>query len=480
MSAGTPERDVAVIGGGWSGLAAAVTLAAAGVPVAVFEAAQTLGGRARGVAIDGAILDNGQHLLLGAYRDTLALIRQVQPARAAAELYLRTPLCLVGPGSFRLRAARLPAPLHIVAGLLAARGCTISDRRAVVRAFAGWRGDGWRCPPAQTVAGLLQAQPGAMVARLWTPLCLAALNTPPARASAQIFLNVLRDTLAASRAASDLIIPAGDLSALFPDPAARFIEERGGVVHRGTPVRRLTVHDHRLRSNWPARPNPSSAFATSCVAAAPWQASRLLERLPFAAGIRAQIDGYGYQPITTVYLRYDRPVAVPAPMLQLGDGPGQWLFDRASPGAAEAMLAVVISARRSAPESCAGRTRAAPSPISSAPIFPGWSRARRSCARGSSPRSARRTPPRRSGCTRRRDTSDPASTWRATTPTRTIRQRSKRRRAAGYARRRRCSTGADGPFVPMRAAPVREASGRGTHWRTVQSPPVRQRPPSTF
>lgn len=341
MSAGAPPRNVAVIGGGWAGFAAAVTLAAAGVPVAVFEAAQTLGGRARRVALDGATVDNGQHLLLGAYRDTLALIRQVQPARPAEELYERTPLCLMGPGPFRLRAARLPAPLHMVAGLLTARGCTGFERLAVVRAFAGWRNDGWRSSPSQTVAGLLQGQPATMVARLWTPLCLAALNTPPASASAQVFLNVLHYALAAKRAASDLIIPVANLSDLFPDPAARFIEEHGGVIHRGAMVRSLAVQDASLAVE---AAGTTQRFREVVVAAAPWQASGLLKQLPFAAGIRAQIDGYRYQPITTVYLRYDRPVPVPARMVQLGDGPGQWLFDRTAPGAAEALLAIVISA----------------------------------------------------------------------------------------------------------------------------------------
>lgn len=341
MSAGAPERHVAVIGGGWAGLAAAVTLAATGVPVTVFEAAQTLGGRARRVALDGANLDNGQHLLLGAYRDTLALIRQVQPTRAVAELYERTPLCLMGPGPFRLRAARLPAPLHMVAALLTARGCTGSDRLAVVRAFAGWRSDGWRSSPSQTVAGLLRGQPRTMVARLWTPLCVAALNTPPASASAQVFLNVLRDALAAKRAASDLLIPVADLSDLFPDPAARFIELHGGVIHRGAMVRSLAVQEESIAVELAGT---TRRFREVVVAAAPWQASRLLKQLPCAAGIRAQIGGYSYQPITTAYLRYDRPVPVPARMLQLGDGPGQWLFERTAPGAAEALLAIVISA----------------------------------------------------------------------------------------------------------------------------------------
>ena len=67
---------VAVIGGGYAGFAAAVTLAANRRDVTVFEAARTLGGRARRVEANGITIDNGQHILLGAYSQTLALLRR--------------------------------------------------------------------------------------------------------------------------------------------------------------------------------------------------------------------------------------------------------------------------------------------------------------------------------------------------------------------------------------------------------------------
>ncbi|MBK7470126.1 MAG: FAD-dependent oxidoreductase [Betaproteobacteria bacterium] len=340
MAAATTERDVAVIGGGWAGMAAGVTLAAAGVPVTVFEAARTLGGRARRVVFAGATVDNGQHLLLGAYRATLALIDQVHAPGNADRMFARIPLCLLGPGAFRLRAAPLPAPLHLLAGLLAARGCTLPERLAVVRAFVRWRVARWICGPAQSVAGLVQDQPAAMVAKLWTPLCLAALNTPPGAASGQVFLNVLRDALAAERPASDLIIPVADLSSLFPDPAARYVAERGGRIQLGATVRGLQVGDDAIAVQVAGA---AQRFRHVVVAAAPWQAALLLRGVP-APPASAQIAAYGYQPITTIYLRYDSSVALPARMLQLDGGPGQWLFERSAAGAGHALLAVVISA----------------------------------------------------------------------------------------------------------------------------------------
>ena len=332
--------DVAVIGGGWAGLAAAVTLASAGVGVTVFEAAPTLGGRARRVELNGAAVDNGQHLLLGAYQTTLALMDQVLPGGGAG-LYARSPLCLLGPGAFCIRAARLPAPLHTLAGLLRARDCTLAERLAIVRAFAGWQRRAWRAEGDATVERLLRDQPQSIVARLWTPLCLAALNTPPASASAQVFLNVLHDALASDRAASDMIIPVANLSALFPDPAARYVQEHGGSVRRATRVRDIAYCD---AGPVVATAGSRQAFRDVIVATAPWQAPALLASMPFAANVVAQIARYEYQPITTVYLRYAQTVPTPFPMLQLGGGPGQWVFDRSTPEAGGALLAVVISA----------------------------------------------------------------------------------------------------------------------------------------
>ena len=102
---------VAVIGGGWAGIAAAVELTAAGVDTTLFEAGRVLGGRARSVVIDGRTLDNGQHILLGAYRDTLALMRQV--GADPEQLLDRRPLEVVDQAGFQLVLPKWPAPLNV-------------------------------------------------------------------------------------------------------------------------------------------------------------------------------------------------------------------------------------------------------------------------------------------------------------------------------------------------------------------------------
>ena len=184
---------VAVIGGGYAGFAAAVTLATAGREVTVFESARTLGGRARRVEAYTATVDNGQHILLGAYAQTLALIRTVHGAGAEHELLDRRRLCLNQPGVFRLSTPALPAPLHLAVGLLFARGWSWADRKVTIDFVRSLRREHYRCDSSLTVGSLLQGQPESVIRTLWEPLCLAALNTPIATASATLFLNVLAD-----------------------------------------------------------------------------------------------------------------------------------------------------------------------------------------------------------------------------------------------------------------------------------------------
>ena len=126
---------VAVIGGGWAGIAAAVELTAGGAAVTLHEAGRVLGGRARSVDIDGHTLDNGQHILLGAYRDTLALMRQV--GADPDVLFDRRPLQVVDRGGFRLALPRLPAPLNVAWGLLTASAVGWPEKLRTAR-WMGW------------------------------------------------------------------------------------------------------------------------------------------------------------------------------------------------------------------------------------------------------------------------------------------------------------------------------------------------------
>src|SRR5690606_17965913 len=200
----------------------AVELARAGVHVTVFERSHTLGGRARVVHKGGHWrVDNGQHILIGAYSELARLLRVTG---VSPKQLLHLPLTLHYPGRLHLQAAALPAPFHLALGALRARGLTWADRLAMLRLMRRLQRAGFRVDAKLRVAELLadSAQTPALIELVWAPLCVAALNTPVEDASAQVFANVLRDSLAANAAASELLLPRTDLSELFPVPAVRY------------------------------------------------------------------------------------------------------------------------------------------------------------------------------------------------------------------------------------------------------------------
>jgi len=357
-------KRLAVVGAGWAGCAAAVELARAGHHVTVFEAARTLGGRARRVQVEQHTLDNGQHILLGAYSATLRLLKLVGVERE--QTLLNLPLQMRYPpdsGGMDFIAPRWPAPLHLAAALLRADGLEREDKLSLARFSTSARWMGWQLHNDCSVATLLERfeQTPRLIQLMWRPLCLAALNTPPERASAQVFLNVLRDSLGAKRSASDMLLPKVDLSALFPDRAAAFVAQRGGSVRAGVIVDALRRGNDgwHLSVRGTADDNGQSACFDGVVLALPAsQAALLLERLsqPETDRIAAQLNAFESEPITTCYLQYDAASRLAQPFFALVDDAaagrwGQFVFDRGQLDAAQAgLLAVVVSASAEAAE----------------------------------------------------------------------------------------------------------------------------------
>ena len=343
-------RTVAVVGGGWAGCAAAATLTAAGVSTTVFEAAAELGGRGRRVALDldGVVhtLDNGQHLMIGAYTAVAGLLATV--GVRIDRLVVRRPFELAYPDGFRIRASRLPAPWHLATALLGARGLPWSERRAVARFLRGLKSRGWRVRTERDAAHWLQehGQSDTLIARVWRPLAIAALNTPLAEASAQLFANVLRDSLGAGNAASMLWLPRSDLSALLPESVERYVQARGGTVRRGLRVETVVRTDAGFQLE------PGLGVFDAVVYAAP-PASLARVAPAFTAELAAALDAirrFDYKPICTIYLKYEPPISLRRAFTALLDDPGrraygQWVFDRgALDRANRGVLAVVVSA----------------------------------------------------------------------------------------------------------------------------------------
>jgi len=333
---------IAIVGGGYAGFAAAMELSSSNRNIAlrVFEAGNTAGGRARRISYRDTELDNGAHILLGAYKETL---RVMGLAGVPTNALLRLPLQLAIKDQFRLSAARLPSPFHLLIGLLRADGLTLRDRVAAIRFMVDMRLCKFRIATDVTIAELLAAhgQQGKLAEYLWEPLCIAALNTSPQQASAQIFLNVLRDGLAGRKEDSDLLLPRVDLSRLFPETAENHLKQRGGDVALLCPVQRIEHYEQRFVLSLKDGTEEADAVI---LAVGPHQASRLLSPLSEMSHVVTQIEQLSYEPICTVYLQYAEDISLPIPMIGLTDGLTQWLFDRQALYGQRGLIAVVISA----------------------------------------------------------------------------------------------------------------------------------------
>jgi squalene-associated FAD-dependent desaturase len=365
---------LAIVGAGWAGMAAAVTAAQAGAQVTVYEASRSMGGRARALTLSSPegtdiTVDNGQHILIGAYTETLRLMQQVGVDPKTA--LLRQPLAMVFPDGRGLQtppwAAQWPAPLNAVAAIATAQGWHWRDKLGLVRASLGWQRAGFTCDARLTVAELCGSLPSRVVDELIEPLCVSALNTPGAEASAAVFLRVMQDALFGRGhpgfGASDLLMPRTDLSQLFPQAATEWLASRHGdhvEVHLSTRVLGLRP----TPSGWQLDGAGSTHFDQVIWATGATPAAQAMASTADQAGLPDRVQAtlldwsqtagaLPHAAITTVYahapgVRLQRPMFALRAHPDAHAAPAQFVFDRGqlSPQdpSQQGLLAFVVSA----------------------------------------------------------------------------------------------------------------------------------------
>lgn len=359
-------KNLTIVGAGWAGLACAVAAVQAGWQVDLFEAAHVAGGRARSLTHTFADipLDNGQHVLLGAYEETLRLMRLVGVSPEAT--LLRLPLDLRYADAQGMHLPKLPAPLNVLVGVLMARGWRMQDKSKLLQACWAWQRAHFTCAPAWSVLELCEAAQltARVIQDVMEPLCLSALNTPLASASASVFLRVLQDALLAGAGSSDLLIPKVDLGALFPQSCLRWLRAQGVQVHLGTRftqenmsrwhdasyAARLWRSDDRLQNAGSVHhatselQNNPSVLVLACPA---WEAARLTQEI--APEWSSQTGALTHTSIATVYLQCHDPAfrGLERPMVALRSGtlgPAQFVFDRGMLCQQNGLMAAVVSA----------------------------------------------------------------------------------------------------------------------------------------
>jgi squalene-associated FAD-dependent desaturase len=345
-------RSVAIIGGGWAGLTAALKTRADGHHPELFEMAPNLGGRARSNGVDTAPggepsassdaytlrLDNGQHILIGAYSRTLFWMRWL--GQDSDRAFMRTPLALVKPSGGGLRLPRGNPTIAFAQACLRVREWPLHNRVALLAWAARQRWHGFQCEPQVSVQQLCKGLAPAVQRDLIEPLCVAALNTPAERASASVFLRVLRDALLDGPGSSDLLLPRLPLARLFPEPAQRWLEQRGVAIHK---PHRVNSIEATPQGAWKV---DGKAFDAAILACSSKEASRLVRAInPHWA---AQADALRFEPIVTAYYRTaTTPSSWPFPMLMLQaddrEFPAQFVFNHEAISGQGGVIAAVVS-----------------------------------------------------------------------------------------------------------------------------------------
>jgi hydroxysqualene dehydroxylase len=326
-------RDVVVIGGGFAGLSAGVALAEAGFRVALLEGKPALGGRAYSFpdAESGDLVDNGQHVLMGCYHQTLDFLAKIGTRE---QLLVHRNLEIEmhdGPGRQAcLSTASLPAPFHMVAGLMRYQHLSMAERLAAVRAgmrlmsmrrFASAR------LKLMTVSEFMDLTKQSWQARrtFWYPLAIATLNERPELASAALLAEVMKRAFFSRRNDSAFLYSRVGLSDLYCTAARAFIEQRDGVVACRAIVDSLEMADDlvaavRLRDG-------TNLQATNFVAAVP--PPQLLRLLPkvMAGALFPQLDTLKSSPIICVHVWLDREVTGSA-FVGFAGTTTQWLFNK--------------------------------------------------------------------------------------------------------------------------------------------------------
>ena len=334
------DNAVAIIGGGWAGLACALKLAQAGYQPVVFESAPEPGGRARRALIEGHYRDNGHHLMLNG---CVALTKLFD----VAGIKLPTVSFAYQSGARQLSVPANAGQFGLVLALLRAKGFSWQERIKLITALLHLKANDWCVPDDLNVSDWLRQrqQPAALIDNFWAPLALAILNTPLDQAAMRRLAPVLRDTLAKGGNALCMLQPENNLSDSIVAPLLQTIDRLGGTVHCGERVTAVEQAGTQFQLRISNR-NDSSLFDHVVLAVPPWSLNHLT--LPALVNATAVAEAFGAQPIATVYLGFDSDFRLPTPLFQIAgptaDDARVWAMDRAHCGE-PGVVAISISAQ---------------------------------------------------------------------------------------------------------------------------------------
>jgi len=240
-----------VLGGGFAGLTSAVYLSKAGFKVELLEASPKLGGRAYSLLepVTGEIVDNGQHIFMGCYKETLKFLK-VTGSLGKLEFQGSLTINFLKENNklFQLSASKFLYPLNLLLALLNYKAITFSERLLMLKFFFKLPFNLNKDLCKMTVLEWLEKENQNENIRkaFWDFLSIGALNTNPETASAKVFSDTLKEIFLRGSKAAKIILAREGLSETYCNSAQKFIGKNGGEISLSEKAEELIVENHKI------------------------------------------------------------------------------------------------------------------------------------------------------------------------------------------------------------------------------------------
>jgi squalene-associated FAD-dependent desaturase len=336
------KLNVIIIGGGLSGLSAAVELCTRGYRTLVLEQHRHSGGRTYSF-IDsetGDSIDNGQHLMMGCYHATRQYMSIIGTEYLTfLQPSLRIEFLHTSKKSSCLACPQLRAPLHLLGGLMRFKGVPMKNRMEMLIAakqllFTSLSKE-QELDKLNVEEWLVKSGQSDLSRKfLWDVITIGALNNHPKNVSALMLFRVLRAAFLGKRENSSLLIPRAGLSDVLVNPAVEFIRRNGGDVLLNTEVSQLHFEGKNIVSV--STQDGKEFRANIFLSAVPWFG---FERMLSNSGIRSELtvktssrevydhDRFKASPIISIHLWLDR-IILEKEFAALIDTRVQWVFNK--------------------------------------------------------------------------------------------------------------------------------------------------------
>lgn len=237
-------KKILIIGGGLSGLASAVNLMGKGFQVEILEASPKLGGRTYSFRDEksSCTIDNGQHILMGCYTDTLSYIDKID-SRSNFDFQESLKINYVTEfgEKYKLFIPKNIYPINQLYSFLRFKLLSFRERKEVLQFLFNLNSISKKIKDDISLKQLLteNKQSSQTIIKFWEMVVVSAMNTPIEQASAILFLKMIKIIFFSGEDSSKIIIPKVGLSEALIDPAERLISENGGIINCNERVREI-------------------------------------------------------------------------------------------------------------------------------------------------------------------------------------------------------------------------------------------------